>query len=129
MKSRSHESRQTDLQPDQDAFRQELDKLFRSYVLRLPEKLESIVGIVNSLHADRDTGGLLSELHMLVHKLAGSAGSYGCPDVGKVARDYEILISTHLNSGTDLEPADYKWLKKGFADLAVAIDQAVKSTS
>jgi len=129
MKSRSHESRQTDLQPDQDAFRQELDKLFRSYVLRLPEKLESIVGIVNSLHADRDTGGLLSELHMLVHKLAGSAGSYGCPDVGKAARDYEILISTHLNSGTDLEPADYKRLKKGFADLAVAIDQAVKSTS
>ncbi|MBT8117761.1 MAG: Hpt domain-containing protein [Gammaproteobacteria bacterium] len=127
MKNRSHESRQTDLQPDQEAFRQELDKLFRSYVLRLPEKLESIGGIVSSLHADRDTGGLLSELHMQVHKLAGSAGSYGCPDVGKVARDYEILINTHLNSGSALEPADYKRLENKFADLAAAIDQAVIS--
>lgn len=129
MKSRPHESRQTDLQPDQEAFRQELDKLFRNYVLRLPEKLESIGGIVSSLHTERDTGGLLSELHMQVHKLAGSAGSYGCPDVGKVARDYEILISTHLNSGSGLEPADYQRLKKSFADLAAAVDQAVKSAS
>lgn len=129
MKSRPHESRLTDLQPDQEAFRQELDKLFRSYVQRLPEKLENIGGIVNSLHADRDTGGLLSELHMLVHKLAGSAGSYGCPDVGKVARDYEILISTHLNSGSALKPADYKRHKKRFADLAAVIDQVVKSAS
>jgi soluble cytochrome b562 len=66
---------------------------------------------------------------MLVHKLAGSAGSYGCPNVGKAARDYEILISTYLNSGTGLEPADYKQFKKGFDELAAAVDQAVKSAS
>ena len=129
MKNRYQDSRQMDLQPDKEAFQQELDKLFRSYVLRLPEKLESIGGIVNSLHADRDTGGLLCELHMLVHKLAGSAGSYGCQEVGKAARNYEILISAHLDSGTGLAPAVYEQLEKGFAELATAVHQAVKSAS
>ena len=127
MKSRSHEARQHDQQPDQEAFRQELDRLFRSYVLQLPEKLESIAGIVSALHNDRDTDAQMRELHMLMHKLAGSAGSYGCPEVGKVARNCEITISTQLGSGTGLTTAVYKQLQKGLAELATAVKQAVES--
>ncbi|MGB5260093.1 MAG: Hpt domain-containing protein [Gammaproteobacteria bacterium] len=129
MKSRANDSSQSGLQADQEALRQQLDELFKGYILRLPEKLESIRDIVNSLHTDRDTGRVLSELQTLVHKLAGSAGTYGCPDVGRAARDYELLVTSHLDSDTGLATEDHAQFEERYADLAMAVELVINSAS
>ena len=113
------------MQAEQEAFRQELDKLFRDYVQRLPERLQSIRQLVSALETDPDPEERLRELHTLTHKLAGSAGTYGCPEVGKVAREFELMVSTHLNVGECLETAAYEQLAEELRKLATAIDQAV----
>jgi HPt (histidine-containing phosphotransfer) domain-containing protein len=129
MKRGSNYSSQFDLQANQEEVRQKLDELFKGYILRLPEKLESIRSIVNSLHTDQDSGRVLNQLHTLVHKLAGSAGTYGCPEVGKVARDCELLVTACLDSGTRLGPEDLERLEERYGDLAMAVELAVNSAT
>ena len=118
-----------DIQIDQEAVRQELAELYRNYVRRLPEKLEIIRRIARALHTGMDTVEILEELHAQAHKLAGSAGTYGCPEVGKAARDYENLIIAQLESGIESGPEDYQQLETRFGELEMAVDHTVKSTT
>lgn len=118
-----------DIQTDQEAFRQELAELYRNYVRGLPEKLENIRHITRSLHAGADSGEALDELHAQAHKLAGSAGTYGCPEVGLAARDYENLIIAWLDSGNEPGPEDYQQLEQAFGKLETAIDDTVRSAT
>jgi chemotaxis protein histidine kinase CheA len=114
------------MQADQDAFQQELDELVKSYLQRLPGKLESIQRVASSLHAAADTRKVLHELRTLVHRLSGSAGTYGCPDVGKAARDYENLIDIYLKFGIDSDSEDYEQLEKRLGKLEMTITHTVK---
>ena len=110
----------------QNTFQQELDELVKGYLQRLPGKLESIQYIASSLNTATDPCRVLHELRTLVHRLAGSAGAYGCPDAGKAARDYEYLIDTCLECGIDPGSKDFEQLEKGLRRLETAIAHAVR---
>lgn len=112
-------------QADQEAIQQELAELYRSYIRRLPEKLDDIEHLSCSLHTAKDTREVLAELHAQAHKLAGSAGTYGCPEVGLAARNYENLVGSLLES----ETGSFRELQPAFDELQTAIANAVKATT
>ena len=98
--------------PEQDVFR----KLQREYVAELPERL-------GELHADAaafalgDPAAALS-LRTRLHRLAGSGGSYGFPDLSTVARELEYWIAT------EPPPEEAGKLHEGLARLAGIIGRA-----
>ncbi|MDX1698716.1 MAG: Hpt domain-containing protein [Thiohalobacterales bacterium] len=127
MNSRPEKSIQVNTPADQESFRQELEALYRSYTLSLPVKLDGIRDIAGLLPGEHDTGAVLRELVAAVHKVAGSAGTYGCPDVSSAARDCEILINGWLDAGTDPATRERTELEKALDRLAQAVDHAVAS--
>ena len=98
---------------------------------RLPEKLDAIRSAARPLHSEINTRHALHELQTLVHKLAGSAGAYGCTAVGTAARACEILIDTCFESGTkpDCETLDLLGKKLAGLEKAVSLRMTELNTS
>ncbi len=72
-----------------------LAELRQRYEQRLPGKLAVLVELTEQALEQRTTDAARHE----AHKLAGSAGSYGFPDVSRVSRDLECTLLDA--SGTD----------------------------
>lgn len=68
-----------------------LQKLIASFGKSLPEKLQEI----RELHLDeaQSDDEALKEYYTAVHRLAGSAGSYGFPEVSQSARVLDRYLS------------------------------------
>lgn len=114
---------------DQHALRQELAALYENYVQRLPEKLQHIQQTASALRAGSENQAVLRELHALTHKLAGSAGTYGCKAVGEAARNYEILVNGLLEADAMTGSAEHQQLVQAQSELEKAIDLAVQSAA
>ena len=129
MSSRPDKSVQGTPLADQETFRQELEALYRGYIMALPEKLAVIRDIAGSLDRQHDPAAVLLELVAAVHKLAGSAGTYGCPDVSSAARDCETLINGWLDAGSDPGSGEYTQLETALDKLAQAVARAVAAAA
>ena len=71
------------------AFQERFAALQRDWRGQLPQKVQEArdrLAACAAAPADEDA---LAELHRLLHTLAGSAGSFGLPDVGQAARHVE----------------------------------------
>ena len=71
---------------------EKLNALHREYSRRLPEKLKEIDRACRDLSESDHAKERLKKLHLLVHKLAGSAGTFGFPELGEEARKYDHLL-------------------------------------
>lgn len=69
-----------------------LQALRQSYADRLPEELESLNSLAQALLSNEDRPQALSELKARLHKLAGSAGSFGYAALGQEARRLELAL-------------------------------------
>ena len=116
-------------QIDQHALQKELAALYENYVQRLPEKLQHIQQTASALQGGSQNQSVLRELHALTHKLAGSAGTYGCKAVGEAARNYEILLNGLLQADALTGSLDHQQLVQAQSELEKAIDLAVKSAA
>ena len=116
-------------QIDQHALQKELAALYENYVQRLPEKLQHIQQTASALQAGSENLAVLRELHALTHKLAGSAGTYGCKAVGVAARNYEILVNSLLEADAMTGSAEHQQLVHAQSELEKAIDLAHKSAT
>ncbi|MBF0187525.1 MAG: diguanylate cyclase [Magnetococcales bacterium] len=65
----------------------------RSYADTLPEKWQEIEQVWQTLKSEGWHGERFKTLHRLVHTIAGSAGTFGLPDLGKSARRAEIRLN------------------------------------
>lgn len=74
--------------PDMPA---KLARLRERFLVRLSEDLECLQKEADRLGSDDDSGALCSAYHRL-HRLAGSAGTFGMPDVGRAARALEKVL-------------------------------------
>lgn len=79
-------------------FEDKLQELKDSYVAHLPEKIKDIQKLWNSL-ANNWQPDKLEELHILVHSLAGSAGTFGFDHMGKVARSGDNILKSYRETG------------------------------
>lgn len=74
-----------------------LDSLRESYRNRLNAELKELAELLDT---PIDSNSDLSILHAHLHKLAGSAGTFGYHQFGLLARQYELIIN-ELQSGDD----------------------------
>lgn len=75
-----------------------LQALRDDYAARLPIEIESLRSLVNDLSDPELQRPALEQLSQKLHKLAGSAGSFGFPELGKQAKKLELQAQTWLTT-------------------------------
>ncbi len=81
-----------------------LKKLQDEYASSIPEKLSEISGHWENYQSDKDSQSI-DQLINCVHKLAGTAKTYGFPDIGALASDAEdklMSLQDQPNSETQM---------------------------
>lgn len=68
----------------------QLTELFASYGRRLPARIAAVASAIERI---ADEAGALAEARMLAHRLAGNAGSFGYPDVGRAMAAIERALA------------------------------------
>lgn len=75
-----------------------LQALRDDYAARLPNEIQSLRDLVSNLTKPELQQESLNKLNQKLHKLAGSAGSFGFPDLGKQAKKLELQTQTWLTN-------------------------------
>ena len=98
-----------------------LNKIQKDYNLTIPKKIEDLRALLDAAKKD-PTSENLSALRFFVHKLAGSAGTYGYLEVSIVCKEFEQEIVEILKDLSSLEWKSH-WdgnldkVKKGFSSI------------
>lgn len=74
--------------PESSISSEDLKKLREFYIGTIPEKLELIEKLIQEMETTVYEKTLI-ELRMHIHKIAGSAGTYGFPTVSVICRQFE----------------------------------------
>lgn len=74
-----------------------MEDMRHDYVVRLPQKISAVNNLWHSLESGPWDAQVLSQVYRLVHNLAGSGKSYGCPMLSQKAERVERLIYPLLN--------------------------------
>lgn len=101
-----------------------LQALRDDYAARLPIEIQSLRDLAGHLATPEVQCEALNQLSQKLHKLAGSAGSFGFPDLGKQAKKLELqaqawLATNHLDMG----------MLRVFAVAIAALDGQVQGDS
>jgi chemotaxis protein histidine kinase CheA len=114
--------------PLPDEVDRELAELRKAYARELPEKVLRIETACESFFSqgwdvDRCTAACRS-----AHSLAGSSGTYGFGELGKIAKSLEVLIQSSLDRKAPLDAPQVESARKHLAALregaVAAADQA-----
>ena len=98
-----------------------LKKLMAQFGEKLPEKLAEI----RQLHeatSDASSADELKEYHTAVHRIAGSSGSYGFPEVSLAARELDRYLS-------DVVAGEKSYAHAEAADLLALVDAKVSQVN
>ncbi len=102
----------------------QLAALSRSFRARLQVELQSMNARSEELLAQPTAdAGNLDPLRSELHKLAGSAGTFGFAELGAQARTLELIITRSMDSGV-LSHADRQELLAGIKSLPAKLDQS-----
>ncbi len=74
------------------AITSELRALREAYRQRLASELPELERLVDALASDSEAPPLLEDLKHALHRMAGSAGTFGFPELGTAARSLEVRI-------------------------------------
>ena len=108
--------------PEDDPLFLALRKLRAEYLAEAPAKIAELWSVFERVQSgDREATGAL-RTH--VHRLAGSGGAYGLPDVTACARKAEQLIDRILASTAGRPAADLAQLREHLAGVADAFERA-----
>lgn len=86
----------------------EFQLLLKTYQDSIPQKLEEIDHLIKKMQSSFDLQ-TLKELKFLVHKLAGSAGTYGYTEVSDICKELENDLNKKLNSDLIHSPPAIEW--------------------
>jgi chemotaxis protein histidine kinase CheA len=98
-----------------------LQRLKEEYAERLPEKMAHLDGLVRQLAHPDSSGEVLAALALAVHRMHGSAGTYGFLHAGRVAGEWEKALEPLRKTGLPLERGDFDLMTAYFRDLQSAI--------
>lgn len=99
--------------------RQKLAQLRQEYREHLPDVLSAIAADAKKLHVSA-TPNLLRSLHRRLHKLAGSAGSFGFPELSEEARRLELALDFWENHA-EPEPENKASLIQSLCELSKGV--------
>jgi len=74
------------------SFQAQLAAMSRQFADQLPSRLAEMQRLMSELQQQGPNPEGLETLHRMAHSLAGSAGSFGLPEVGTAARQLEICL-------------------------------------
>ncbi|MEZ5508037.1 MAG: Hpt domain-containing protein [Gammaproteobacteria bacterium] len=94
------------------------------YLARLPGELQCLRELAGGYGEARDRPVLL-ELHQRLHKVTGTAGSFGCPDLTHASRQVEQKIKRWLEDadGAGYDAAACAALKQGVFALSETVPE------
>lgn len=84
-----------------------LSELRQRFARKLPDTLQAITALFESLSAGSWAPAPVIDLHRMAHSLAGTAGTFGLPEVSHAARRLETSLQALLDAGT--APTDGSW--------------------
>ena len=82
-----------------------LDELRSDYRRSLPPQLVRICALWQQALHDENPAEALATLERCAHNLAGSGGTFGCPDMGDAARELELAVNPLLQTAGSLTAA------------------------
>lgn len=88
---------------DDDEFRQMLAALSAEFRGELPERLAAINTLWDSVVAGRHDAAQMDELIRAVHKIAGSAGTFGLAALGDAAAAMEARLEPYRGTAQRLD--------------------------
>ena len=97
-------------------------ELIKAYRQSAPDKMESLDRLWRQAVIDGWQGPSVAQLDALVHRIAGSGGSYGFPDLSAAAKHLELMIKdsdTAVND-SDALAAAFEALREALTDVAQA---------
>lgn len=110
-----------------DDIQAKLQALRASYHAQLPARVAEIETVWQTLQGQPQASGL-KELHRKVHSMAGSAGTFGMPDLGKAARHVEERLKAVLEAQARFCGDDEHAISSGIAKLRrLSASQAMPS--
>jgi chemotaxis protein histidine kinase CheA len=101
---------------NEDRLEAELRALRAEYLAEAPERVRELSAALGRLRT-RDLSAL-ADLRLYFHRLAGSGGSYGFPEITSRSRAAELAVGALISGGRPLERADFVTLEQHV--LAVA---------
>lgn len=90
---------------EENALEETLKILRADYASKLPAALQAIDEVWQNLQSHWQTP-TLEELHAKVHRIAGAAGSFGFPELGRAAKELEVFLQElhhYTHSATEAE--------------------------
>ena len=88
-------------------FQQALDLFRAQFAEQLPSRLEEVQEALHAWRAEPQSDERLRALHRVLHRLAGSAGTFGMPALGEACRsvelDVEELLARLTREGDDID--------------------------
>ena len=84
---------------DKDEFRRQMDAFNAEYRASLPGKLREVDELWKRMHADAARPEDSAELLRRLHTLAGSAKTFGFPELGTAARAAENYLEPYTRQG------------------------------
>jgi chemotaxis protein histidine kinase CheA len=103
--------------PSGSDFQQALQAFRAEFAQQVPARVAEARDRLQACCSDPGNDALLRELHRSIHKLAGSAGTFGMARLGDAAHAIELQIETLLARG-QRTAADFQALVPGVEALA-----------
>jgi len=102
-----------------------LHELRAIYLGEAPERVRELSAALGRLRLGQPDA--LNDLHLYFHRLAGSGGSYGFPDITDCSRSAEHAVQRLVSSRRAVENADLAGLEQYVLDLAAAFAAAQRA--
>lgn len=100
-----------------EPLRSALDELRKDYLARWPEKHEGLESLLAQLSGTRGSGDALTNLRMEFHKLSGSGGSYGMPEITAAGREAETYVTSIIDAGGAVSQDAHRKIQEYLARL------------
>lgn len=81
-----------------------LEEQRAEYTRSLPRRLEQVLALWQQILRGDDLAQALPTLERHAHSLAGSAATFGWPELGLAAQALELAIEPHVSAGQSLSP-------------------------
>jgi len=101
----------------------EMEALLKSYAATLPAKIAEIADAWRRAESAEAKSEAIEKIHSLVHRLAGTAATYGYSTLGGVASQLEEALATHMAIGAKLTRENRDWIRSLIGRLGEAIQR------